>query len=124
MRTLGLQSLFLAAACVAALGTLRCNAVLGIDEAEYDPTFVAGSSGIGGTTGGSGNAGNYSGTHLPIGCIEPEDGCVACLKNSGFDEQACFADSACRKALDDYRVCLGDTCAGSERCLEEVLFAI
>ena len=125
MSTSGLRSLPFAVACAAAFATLRCNAVLGIEEAQYDPTFVAetGGSSTGGSAGTTSTP-NYSGTHLPIGCIEPLDGCANCLRDSGFDEQACFEDPACRKALDDYRVCLGDTCTGGDRCLEEVLFPV
>jgi len=126
MGTFARSSASLGLVGVVALAALRCNAVLGIDEAEVDPTFVAGARATGGTAGsaGTGNSTNYSGTHLPIGCIEPASGCTDCLKNAGFDESACLSDPACRKALDDYRVCLGDACTGSENCLEELLYPI
>ncbi len=111
---------------------LGCNAVLGIDKAEYDPGFdpsqtasanaASSSTGSSGTTTGGEDQpecigpGSYK---EPSGeeCSEPSDECELECTGLGVLTE-CLASSSCRKALDEYRQCLGSDCSGSATCSE------
>jgi hypothetical protein len=137
MRTVPVRFISVLSACLASFALLECNAVLGIEQAELDPTF--GDTGNGGTAGtsGAGSGGTVSGkggtsgtggrtkVTLPVaGCIDRKDECAACLTTcTSFDLAACLDDKVCRNAVDDYRACLGNLCDQQENCREE-LFAV
>jgi hypothetical protein len=116
---------------IAVGATAACNAVLGIEEAELDPAALS-SGGTGGmsgsaSTGGSSTGGTNTTNRAPVtdppavGCIEPSPACTSCFSTcTGFDRQRCLMNPTCRKALDDYRTCLGDGCTGGEDCREKL----
>jgi len=142
MRTLPNVASF--ASVVVLLGAMAsCNGMLGIEEAELDPSVggaeMGGSTSTGGSSsGGTSNGGTSSGgtssggtsstqTTAPVtdppavGCVDPGPHCAECLSSCGaFDKNACLANPTCRKALDSYRSCLGDGCTGGEGCRERL----
>jgi hypothetical protein len=116
------QSLFFAAqlSLVAALG---CNAVLGIEKAEYDPDVgqaLGGSGGAGGTTGAVASANTPR--VIPLAsCNAPTTECQSCLEaqcSSQLAESLTTVEN--REKLDAYRACLGSQCADNDSfdCLE------
>lgn len=89
--------------CAAAVASVGCNAVLGIDEAHSRDE------------GSSSSAVQV----IPIpGCDAPTTECATCVSSSKAF-QACLGDHDCRKALDVYRACLGSKCAG-DNCFEQL----
>jgi len=104
---------------IAGSGFLGCNAVLGIEEAQLDPDRAP-------STGGSSSTpGTASQTILPSGpCTEANPNCGACINTQCSSALAqCLADASCRRALDQYRKCLGEGCDNDVTiCAEESLF--
>ncbi|HVY28859.1 MAG TPA: hypothetical protein VHB79_20020 [Polyangiaceae bacterium] len=85
----------------AALASGGCNAVLGIDEA-HDRNAGGGS--------------NHSQLIPTATCASPHGNCATCFDGSKSYTD-CLANHDCRKALDDYRQCLGFSCH-EDGCLD------
>jgi hypothetical protein len=88
---------FAFAGAFAAVALVGCNAVLGIDEAESrddgDPLHPTSQS-------------------IPVaGCDKPGTDCGGCVSGSTAFTN-CLSNHDCRKALDEYRACLGSKCSG------------
>jgi len=94
------QGALLAAALVG------CNGLLGIDEATLDPDASArgGAAGSGGSTGGGGTAGSGV-SACSLMAPDPCNQCVAQRCCDAYD--ACNDDTACKKSLSEYNVCVG-----------------
>lgn len=89
-----LQRLAILGSFATLLASGGCNAVLGIEEA-YDRNA---SSSV-----------NHA-QLLPTGtCAKPHGNCTSCFDDSNAFA-SCLASHDCRKALDEYRQCLGSAC--------------
>jgi hypothetical protein len=84
----------LASLIATALASGGCNAVLGIDEA-HDRN--------------GGTATNHTQLIPTATCATPHGNCAKCFDTSTA-YTSCLATHDCRKALDDYRQCLGSSC--------------
>jgi hypothetical protein len=92
-----------------------CNSVLGIEEAHLDVS-------MGGTSsGGTGNPGDNQRQVPPIStCDGPQGTCGSCVQTSCSAERTnALLDNDARKAINEYRKCLGVDCEDPEDlCLE------
>ncbi len=115
---LGIRQVF-GAGAVATFLAAGCNSVLGIEEAE--PMSDAGSPRGGSGSGGTGNPGDNQRQVPPIStCDDPKGTCGTCLQTFCSAERAnALLDNDARKAINEYRKCLGVKCEDPvDTCLE------
>ena len=90
---------------LSAFALLRCNAILGIEEAKLDPdaSVMAGAGGSAGSTGSGGSGGG--GMCASLKAPDPCNKCVAANCCDPFE--ACNNDADCKDALGKYNDCVG-----------------